>query len=162
VAALARRQERELRDWLAGDGRRSAQDRFAAVLRREAEEVEDVHRVAVDVVVVGDTELDERSEAVLSAAREALVNSAKHAGDAGPIRVYAEIGENGIETFVRDRGPGFDPAAVPSDRQGVRESIIGRMERVGGRAEIRSIPDGGTEVALTVRLEAPEREGSST
>jgi signal transduction histidine kinase len=159
VAALARRQERELRDWLAGDGRRSAEDSFAASLRREAEEVEDVHRVVVDVVVVGDTELDERAKAVLGAAREALVNSAKHAGDAGPIRVYAEVGESGIETFVRDRGPGFDPGSVPSDRQGVRESIIGRMERVGGRAEIRSIPDGGTEVALTVELTAPEREG---
>jgi signal transduction histidine kinase len=162
VAALARRQERELRDWLAGDGRGSADDRFAAALRREAEEVEDVHRIAVDVVVVGDRELDERSQAALGAAREALVNAAKHAGEAGPIRVYAEADDDGIEVFVRDRGTGFDPAAVASDRQGVRESIIGRMERVGGSAEIRSGPDGGTEVALAVRRPAAEREGGGT
>jgi signal transduction histidine kinase len=162
VAALARRQERELRDWLAGDGRGGTDGRFAAALRRVAEEIEDVHRVAVDVVVVGDRELDERSEAVLGAAREALVNAAKHAGDSDPIRVYAEVEENGIEAFVRDRGPGFDAAAVPADRQGVRESIIGRMERAGGRAEIRSAPEGGTEVALSVRTPVPEREGGGS
>jgi signal transduction histidine kinase len=95
---------------------------------------------------------------VLAAAREAIVNAAKHAGDAGPVRVYAEVDESGIEVFVRDRGQGFDPDTVPPDRQGVRESIIGRMERAGGTAEIRSIPDGGTEVGLAVRL-AAEREG---
>jgi signal transduction histidine kinase len=161
VAALARRQERELRDWLAGDGRRATDDRFAAALRRAAEEIEDVHRVAIDVVVVGDCPLDERSEALLGAVREALVNAAKHAGDADAIRVYAEVDENEIELFVRDRGPGFDLARVPLDRQGVRESIIGRMERAGGSAEIRSVPDGGTEVGLTVPRAAAEREGGA-
>jgi signal transduction histidine kinase len=161
VAALARRQERELRDWLVGDGRRATDDRFAAALRRAAEEIEDVHRVAIDVVVVGDCPLDERSEALLGAVREALVNAAKHAGDAGAIRVYAEVDENEIELFVRDRGPGFDLARVPLDRQGVRESIIGRMERAGGSAEIRSVPDGGTEVGLTVPRAAAEREGGA-
>jgi signal transduction histidine kinase len=114
------------------------------------------------VVVVGDRELDKRSQAVLGAAREALVNAAKHAGEARPIRVYAEVDAGGIEVFVRDRGRGFDPAAVPPDRQGVRESIIGRMERAGGSAEIRSGPDGGTEVVLAVRHPAAEREGGAT
>src|SRR6185437_15868608 len=47
VAALARRQERELRDWLAGDGRREADARFAAALRTVAEQVEDDHRIAI-------------------------------------------------------------------------------------------------------------------
>jgi signal transduction histidine kinase len=151
VAALARRQERELRDWLAGDGRRPPDESFAAALRSAAEEVEDLHRVAIDVVVVGDCELDERAEAVLGAAREALLNAAKHAGDQGPVRVYAEVGETAIEAFVRDRGPGFEPASVPADRRGVRESIVGRMERAGGRAEVRSTPWVGTEVSLTIR-----------
>ena len=72
VAALARRQERELRDWLAADGRRAAEASFAAALRSAAEQIEDDHRVAIEVVVVGDCELDERAEAVLGAAREAL------------------------------------------------------------------------------------------
>ena len=51
--------------------------------------------------------------------------------------------------FVRDRGPGFDLHTVPADRLGVRESIVGRMERAGGTARIRSGP-GGTEVHLTL------------
>jgi signal transduction histidine kinase len=157
VAALARRQERQLRDWLAGDSRRFAEESFAVALRSAAEEVEDDHRVAVEVVVVGDCELDERAEAVVGAAREALLNAAKHADEPGPIRVYAEVGEAEIAAFVRDHGPGFELAAVPSDRRGVRESILGRMDRAGGRAEVRSAPGGGTEVGLTIRrAEAPQ------
>jgi signal transduction histidine kinase len=150
VAALARRQERELRDWLAGDGHRSVEKSFAGALRRLAEKIEDDHRVAVELVVVGDCELDESVEAVLGAAGEALLNAAKHAPEPGPIRVYAEVEDTGIEAYVRDRGPGFDIAGVPPDRRGVRESIVGRMERAGGRADVRSSPDGGTEVSLAI------------
>jgi signal transduction histidine kinase/phage shock protein PspC (stress-responsive transcriptional regulator) len=160
VATLARRQERELREWLAGDGRR-ADGSFAGALRDAAQQIEDTHRVPVEVVVVGDGELDDRSQAVLGAAREALVNAAKHAGDSGPVRVYAEVDESGIELFVRDRGPGFDLADVPADRQGVRESVIGRMKRAGGTAEIRSVPEGGTEVGLALSRAVPEREGGA-
>jgi signal transduction histidine kinase len=159
VAALARRQERELREWLANDGRRSGEQSLAAELRSVAEGVEDDHRVAVEVVIVGDCELDERAEAMLGAAGEALLNAAKHAGEPGPIRVYAEIGNESIDVFVRDRGPGFDLAAVPPDRRGVRESIVGRMERAGGRAELRSIPGGGTEVGLSIERASAARRG---
>jgi signal transduction histidine kinase len=151
VAALARRQERELRAWLAGDDRRSTETSFARALRSAAEMVEDDHRVGVEVVVVGDCELDGRAEAVLGAAREALLNAAKHAAEPGPLRVYAEIEDTQIEAFVRDRGPGFALDTVPPDRRGVRESIVGRMERAGGHAEVRLIPGGGTEVGLTIR-----------
>ena len=157
VAALARRQERELREWLGGDGPRSAEKSLAAALRAAAESVEDDHRVAIEVVVVGDCELDERAEAVLGAAREALQNAAKHAAEAGPIRVYAEVGDASLEVFVRDHGPGFELADVPDDRRGVRESIVGRMERAGGRADVRSIPGGGTEVGLAIRR-APDQD----
>jgi signal transduction histidine kinase len=159
VAALARRQERELRDWLAGDGHRSAEKSFAGALRRLAEKIEDDHRVAVELVVVGDCELDESVEAVLGATGEALLNAAKHAPEPGPIRVYAEVEDTGIEAYVRDRGPGFDIAGVPPDRRGVRESIVGRMERAGGRADVRSSPDGGTEVSLAIgRIRARARD----
>ena len=60
-----------------------------------------------------------------------------------------ERGRTVAEVFVRDRGPGFDLPTVPADRLGVRESILGRMERAGGTARIRSGP-GGTEVHLTL------------
>jgi signal transduction histidine kinase len=149
VAALARRQERELRAWL--NGRRAGGEATVATsLEAVAAEVEEAHGVPVEVVAVGDAPLDPRAEALVAAAREALVNAAKFAGD-GPVALYAEVEPERIEVFVRDRGPGFDPAAVPADRRGVRESIVGRMERHGGRAVVHTAPGGGTEVELVLR-----------
>ena len=93
----------------------------------------------VEVVVVGDRELDQAHEAVVAAAREAMTNAAKFGGGS-PVDVYAEAGGSRTQVFVRDRGPGFDPVAVPEDRRGLRESIVGRMERNGGRARVTSSP----------------------
>jgi signal transduction histidine kinase len=149
VAALARRQERELRAWLSGTADRSRRDSVAAALEAVAAEVEEAHGVAIDVVAVGDARLDARGTAVVAAAREALVNAAKFAADE-PIAVYAEADDRRIHVFVRDRGPGFDVTAVPPDRRGVRESIVGRLERHGGRATVTSAPGSGTEVELLV------------
>ncbi|MGZ5333756.1 MAG: sensor histidine kinase, partial [Solirubrobacterales bacterium] len=150
VASLARRQERELRSWLAGAGPPRPDERVADALRGAAEQVEDALGAPVEAVVVGDAALDERFEALVAAAREALTNAAKFAADGGPVRLYAEIEDGGAKVFIDDRGPGFDPETVPEDRRGVRESIIGRMSRLGGKAEIRSGPEGGTEVELTI------------
>lgn len=154
VAALARRQERELRSWLAGDPEAGAGGGFAAALRHAAEAVEDERRVQIDVVAVGDCELDEGAAALIAAAREAMVNAAKFAGEA-PISVYAEASPERLEVFVRDRGPGFDPDAVSGDRRGVSESIVGRMRRNGGDATIRSVAGSGTEVALALERGTP-------
>ena len=101
-------------------------------------------------MVVGDSPIDSQGEALLAAGHEALVNAARHAPDSGPVRAYAEITADQLEFFVHDRGPGFDPAAVPEDRRGVSESIVGRMERAGGRATIRSDPASGTEVEMEI------------
>jgi len=152
VAALARRQERELRTWLSGAPAHAEGERWlAAALQAAAQEIEEAHGVAIDVVAVGDAPLDRDGEALLAAAREAMLNAAKFAGDAGAVAVYAEAGDDRLEVYVRDRGPGFDPAAVPGDRRGVRESILGRMERHGGRAAIHAAPGGGgTEVELVL------------
>ncbi len=147
VATLARRQERELRSWLF-DSERAATDSFSTALRAAADEVEDAHGVPVEVVEVGDAELDPGAEAVVAAAREALTNAAKFAPDSGPVALYAEAGDGRLQVFVRDRGPGFDPGEIPADRRGVRESIVGRMERHGGTARIDSAPGEGTEVEL--------------
>jgi signal transduction histidine kinase/phage shock protein PspC (stress-responsive transcriptional regulator) len=149
VAALARRQERELRAWL--NGRRGpGETTVASSLEAVAAEVEEAHGVPVEVVAVGDAPLDARAEALVAAAREALVNAAKFAPD-GPVALYAEVAPERIEVFVRDRGPGFDPARVPADRRGVRESIVGRMERHGGRAVLHTAPGEGTEVELVMK-----------
>jgi signal transduction histidine kinase len=160
VAALARRQERELRTWLSGAPAHAEGERWlAAALQAAAQEIEEAHGVAIDVVAVGDAPLERDGEALVAAAREAMLNAAKFAGDAGAVAVYAEAGDERLEVFVRDRGPGFDPAAVPGDRRGVRESIVGRMERHGGRAAINAAPGGGgTEVELVLDRRG---EGSS-
>jgi signal transduction histidine kinase len=103
--------------------------------------------VTIEVVVVGERKLDEALSATLQAAREAMVNAAKHAGTAA-ISVYAEIELTRVTVFVRDRGRGFELGDVPDDRLGVKESIIGRMERHGGRAFVRTSPGAGTEIQL--------------
>jgi len=148
VARLARGQERELRTWLYRPENREA-SRFAAALESVAGEVEDAYVVQVESVVVGDAEVDDRLGAVVQAAREALVNAAKHAG-VDTISLYAEVEPEEVTVFVRDRGTGFDPDAVAADRHGLQGSITGRMERHGGKAAIRSRPGAGTEVELTM------------
>jgi signal transduction histidine kinase/phage shock protein PspC (stress-responsive transcriptional regulator) len=146
VARLARAQERDLRSWLYV-GESTDERSLAGALRSAAAEVEDAHGVSVDVVAVGDCELDEPLRPVVQATREAVTNAAKHAGT-GRVDVYAEITDAAVDVFVRDRGAGFDLAAVPEDRFGVRRSVLDRMERHGGTAEVRSAPGEGTEVRL--------------
>jgi signal transduction histidine kinase len=90
-------------------------------------------------------------EAVRQAAREALVNAAKHAG-VETVSLYAEIGPDEATVFVRDRGVGFDPEQVPDDRHGLSGSVVGRMQRHGGTARVTSRPGEGTEVELTMKL----------
>ncbi|MEV4999474.1 PspC domain-containing protein [Nocardioides sp. LML1-1-1.1] len=156
AARLARSQERDLRAWLyAGESLDEAT--VASALRAAAAEIEDAYGITVDVVAVGDCDYDEPARPVVMAAREATTNAAKHAGVAR-VDVYAEITPVAIDVFVRDRGAGFDPDATPEDRLGVRRSIIDRMERHGGRAEIRSAPGEGTEVRLHLDRRAKESD----
>jgi signal transduction histidine kinase len=144
---LARRQERELRAWLYGGEELDAPDTFAAALRHATEDVETRYDVEVELVQPSDAPLDEDLDALVSAAREALTNAAKHAG-ISTVSVLARVSDREASVFVRDRGRGFDRARVPGDRAGVRESIEGRMARHGGRAEIHTAPGEGTEVEL--------------
>jgi signal transduction histidine kinase len=149
VAALARAQERELRAWLAGRSPAEGERRLAAALEAAAADVEATYRVPVDVVAVGDEDLDAAGEALVAAAREAMVNAAKF-GEGSPVAAYVEAGGPALQVFVRDRGPGFDPADVPADRRGLRESVVGRMARHGGRATVTAAPGAGTEVELVL------------
>ncbi|HET7514203.1 MAG TPA: PspC domain-containing protein [Gaiella sp.] len=147
VASLARRQERELRGWLYAD-RPLGDDgtSVVAALSAVAADVEDVFGVRIELASSGDAETE---GAVVLAAREAMTNAAKFAG-VEEIDVYAEVTEAEIAVFVRDRGAGFDPRAVPQDRRGIAESIRGRLERAGGSAAVVSTPGEGTEVELRV------------
>ncbi len=148
VARLARAQERDLRSWLF-DTSGEAPATLSAAVRAVAAEIEDAHGVHVEVVCVGDAPITEEDRPLVLATREAITNAVKHSG-AGTVDVYAEATSSGVEIFVRDRGVGFDPAQVAEDRQGVRGSIVGRMERHGGSASVRSEPGDGTEVRLSL------------
>lgn len=176
VARLARAQERELREWLYND-RPAPGTSLAAELRTLVGEVEDrqswrlaagaaqaagvsaagtvgdggsagTAAVVVDVVVVGDCVPTDETTALLQATREALVNAVAHGRP--PVSVYLEVSEDAVEVFVRDRGDGFEMSTIANDRFGVRESIIGRVTRRGGKAEVVSRSGWGTEVRLKV------------
>ncbi|PYI67293.1 histidine kinase [Arthrobacter livingstonensis] len=144
VSRLARAQERELRSWIYQD---AGQDpgKLVAGIKAVCAEVEDLHGQPVELVTVGDAELGEAMRALVQATREAVLNGVRHGGTA--VSVYVEASPSGVDVFVKDRGAGFDPAAVPADRLGVRESVVGRMQRNGGSAEIISSQE-GTEVRL--------------
>ena len=110
VAALARRQERELRGWLYGD--RPLGDETAslvAALSAAAADVEELHGVRVELASAGDCPVDDAAGALVLAAREAITNAAKFAG-VEEIDVYVEATDDGVAVFVRDRGAGFDRA----------------------------------------------------
>ncbi|KAB8197832.1 PspC domain-containing protein [Nonomuraea phyllanthi] len=153
VSRLARSQERELRNWLYQPAQ-DADATVAAAVRRIAAEEEDAHGVPIEVVCVGDIALDPAGKlaAMLKASRQAMVNAAKYS-ESPSISVYAEVEGEEVTIFVKDRGKGFDLDAVPLDRMGIRESIIGRMERHGGAARIRTSVGDGTEVMLTMKVE---------
>lgn len=151
VAAIARRQERELRGWLYAD--RPLGDETAslvAALSDAAADVEELHGVRVEIASSGDCPVDSAAGALVLAAREAMTNAAKFAG-VEEIDVYLEVADDGVSVFVRDRGAGFDRATVPAGRRGLAESIEGRMERAGGRAVVTSSPGAGTEVELRLQ-----------
>lgn len=149
VAALALSQERELRAWLYGDNHPTNEN-----LRSEVEsvsrEIEQLYGVPVDSVIVGDTPATAKTRVLTSALREALANAVRHGKP--PISLYVEVSGQEVEAYVRDHGAGFDLEAINPDRHGVRDSIIGRMQRHGGSATIRA-REPGTEVCLRLALQ---------
>ena len=165
VLRLARGQERELRHWLYGPtgygrsgsraGDPALDSGLADAVTRAAAEVEDTYAIDVRPVIVGDRPLDDGLRALVLATREAMVNAAKHA-KVQEVSVYLEVEEGEVHVFVRDRGVGFDPDAVPPDRHGLADSVHGRMNRHGGTVRLRSTPGEGTEVHL--RMPAAEAE----
>ncbi len=158
VARLARAQERDLRQYLYADPTRP-DGNLADRLEDLAAAIEDDHGQPIEVVTVG-TAAGGWLDPLLQASREAMLNAVRHAGHAGAVRVYGEARPDAVEVFVKDRGPGFDLASIPPDRLGIRESVIGRMERAGGTAAIDTGPE-GTEVRLHLPVPQATREGST-
>jgi signal transduction histidine kinase len=148
VAMLARRQERELRTWLYGGDQR-LEGGLRLALEETAGRLEEIYQVPVDVVAVGDAQLDDRLRAVVAAAGEAITNAALHSG-CDHVSVFGEVSEDAVDVYVSDQGCGFDREAVPEGRRGIAESIVGRMRRQGGEAVISTETGTGTEVHLRV------------
>ena len=147
MAQLARRQERELRDWLYGAVASRDAGRLRDRLTALAAEIEDRYQWRVELIVVGDGDVGQAEEALLAATREAIVNAARHSR-APLCDVYAECDSGAMRIWVRDRGVGFDYSAVARDRRGLTESVVARMDRAGGSAAVRSSPGNGTEISL--------------
>lgn len=147
MASLARRQERELRAWLYGTQRPGDATTVHAAVEALTAEIEDEYDIRVEAVIVGDQPLDDSARALVAAIREALVNAAHHAG-IDHVDVFVEADDTELTGFVRDSGRGFDRAAVPDDRRGISESIVGRVQRAGGQALVVSQPTVGTEVEI--------------
>ena len=150
MASLARRQERELRAWLYD--------------RMLVGEPASLH-AAIEALDDRDRDRPRRPRrsrhrrrstarrgvegAASAAIREALVNAARHA-DVDRVDVFVEADDAELTGFVRDTGCGFDRAQIPDDRRGINDSIVGRVQRVGGTAVLTSQPGVGTEVELRV------------
>lgn len=170
VAALAHAQERDLRDWLYGDAEEDAgasakseskskpEPASAAVtetlshrLKSTVAEVEDTTECQMETVTVGDMAYSNVLSPLLAAGREAMLNAAHHGSS--PYSVYLEVSGNLAQLYVRDHGKGFDAEHLPAGHLGVSESILGRMKRNGGTADIDSRPGWGTEVRLALRVQ---------
>jgi signal transduction histidine kinase len=160
MVSLARRQERELRSWLYGTHPIGEPSSLTAAVESMAATIEVDHEVRIEAVTVGDVPLDATSRAFLGALREAATNAARHSG-ADHVDVYVEADDTVLTGFVRDTGVGFDAAAVPDDRHGIADSIIGRIDRAGGRAVVSSHPGEGTEVEIQVPRPRVLRNGAN-
>ena len=132
VQRLARAQERDLRQWLYTPVPDAAAT-LRGGLEATAADVETAHGGAVEVVCVGDVALDDRTAALVSATREAMVNAVKYGG--GAVSVYAEVEPVDIRVVRARPRPGLRRRArCPTTGWASAGSIIERMERHGGRA----------------------------
>ena len=147
MTTLARAQERDLRTWLFAPDRDHSGESVGEAVTAAAAKVEAAFNVPIEVVVVGDREATGEAAALIAAASEAMANAAEHA-EAGQVSVYVECSDEGVEAWITDQGKGFDPEAVADDRKGIAESILARMDRSGGSADIVSSPGEGTEVHI--------------
>jgi signal transduction histidine kinase len=152
VARLARAQERGLRAWLYA-GESTDESTIASALRGAAARIEDEYAVSVDVVNVGDCDLDELLRPIVHATGEALTNAAKHAG-AAEITVELERRKGAVRVEVADDGIG----GAAAEHGGGLDGLGDRLAIVGGRIDVRSPRGAGTRVVVEVPL--PPAAGS--
>lgn len=151
AAQLARRQERELRSWLYARPESFVHTDvdLRSVFESAVADVESRHGVPIELVVVGAATVDDSVIDLAKAAREAMVNASKFSR-APQISVFVEAEHGQVEVWVRDTGIGFSPDEISDDRRGIRDSILGRIQRAGGEGTITSSPGHGAEIYLVL------------
>ena len=162
LAATARRADRDLRAFLFTDAS-SSNESLSAHIHAQVDRVRAGSDVNVVVNVLDDDcRIDVPSREALSRAiGEAVANAIEHAHPS-KIVVFAEtVGAKQVFATVRDDGTGFD-LAQPTSGHGITQSIVARMEAIGGRAEITSSPGAGTEVRLWTRTPSDQSPSSQT
>lgn len=87
------------------------------------------------------------ADATVAALAEVLRNVRRHAR-AQRVRVTLEAEGDGFSLTTSDDGVGFR-ASTNAESHGLRHSVIRRMESVGGRADVTSVPGRGTTIRLT-------------
>lgn len=85
--------------------------------------------------------------ALLGAIRACLENALHHSG-ANAAEVNLVYESDSVTVMVTDQGQGFDPAAIGEDRLGLRQSVVDRIESVGGDVRIWSSPGEGTSIVM--------------
>jgi signal transduction histidine kinase len=154
VSYVARKQERELRRTIHSL-RSEFTNPFVTAMFTARDDVEDLYRVEIDMVCSFDSEMTVTLTGLVDATREAMINAAKHSGS-DVILVYCSQEQGHIAVFVRDRGSGFDQE-TEGGGFGIKNSIVRRLEAIGGAATITSSADLGTEVELTLPQEVIDR-----
>jgi anti-sigma regulatory factor (Ser/Thr protein kinase) len=153
IARLAGGAARDLRRWIDAEVE-PPRTQLVAELESVAGEARALSsNVELEVVCADHAPTGERATALAGAVREALTNARKHANASRiVVRVDSEDGRTAVT--VTDDGVGFDPDRVRHSRGlGVRGSIVGRMQRVGGHASLQQAPGGGTCVTLVTPTE---------
>ncbi|GHT82536.1 hypothetical protein FACS1894125_5180 [Actinomycetota bacterium] len=160
VKKLARNQEQELRKWLYNP-QVAADISLSTSLELMVQDLEKECNVQIEYVAVGDVNPDllgsDKSEALILAAKQALLNAIKHGEPIFGVYLEVELLNDGlvlVKVFIKDNGEGFDVTKISSDHFGVKQSIISRVESTGGKVEITSSPDFGTEVTIEYRVKA--------
>lgn len=159
LATAARQADQDLRAFLFGSAGRTVADLETRV-RAEIERVRTGHETPVTVSVLDDgcRLPDQHQELVARAIGEAVANALEHAV-ANRVVVYVETDDDGhVFASVDDDGMGFDPA-TPRSTHGIDESMLARIDSIGGRVEISSDIGRGTEVCIWTKPDVP---GSAT
>ncbi|MGI9583984.1 MAG: sensor histidine kinase [Acidimicrobiia bacterium] len=151
VSYVARKQERELRRTIHSL-RSEFTNPFVTAMYTARDDVEDLYRIEIDMVCSFDREMTVPLAGLVDATREAMINAAKHSGSE-VVLVYCSQEQGHVTVFVRDRGSGFDQETASSGF-GIENSIVRRLDAIGGTGTISSTSDLGTEVELTLPLEA--------